>query len=294
MGKRLLLIINPVSGLRFGSLYASKVSGVFSSDGYDVFTMFTAKRGDAEKWAFEYGEKFDMIVACGGDGTFNETVSGNLKGARRPLGYIPCGSTNDFASSLGLSSDIAAAAENIVKGTPHKFDVGLFDERVFTYVASFGAFTKASYTAPQNVKNVIGHLAYIFEGGAELANLHPERISIEANGKIYDDDYLFGAVSNSISVGGILSISSEQVDMNDGVFEVMLIKNPDNLSDLSKIIHAITSRQFENCDLIEFFPADKITVLKNPEGGWSLDGEFEQGANGAVIKNVHSAIEVVY
>lgn len=294
MKKRLLLIINPVSGLRFGNLYASKISGILASSGYDVFTMFTSKRGDAENWASEYGEKFDMIVACGGDGTFNEVVSGNIKGANRSLGYIPCGSTNDFAASLGLSSDIVTAAENIADGTPHKFDVGAFGERIFTYVASFGAFTKASYTAPQNVKNVIGHLAYIFEGGTELANLHPEHISIEVGGKIYEDDYLFGAISNSTSVGGILSISSEQVDMNDGVFEVMLIKNPDNLSDLSKMIHAITTQQFESCDKINFFPAEKINVLKNPEGGWSLDGEFEQGADGKIIENIHSAIEVIY
>lgn len=294
LNKKLLLIINPVSGLRLGTLYIPKISSLFTAGGYDVFTMLTAKKGDAEKWASEYGEHADVIVACGGDGTFNEVVSGNLHGSNKPLGYIPCGSTNDFAASIGLSIDIATAAKNIAEGSEHSFDAGSFDGRSFTYVASFGAFTKASYNTPQKTKNIIGHLAYIFEGGMELKNLKPEHISIESDGVIYEGDYLFGAISNSTSLGGVLSISREMVDMNDGKFECMLIKNPENALQLSKILHAITAKQFEACEMIEFFSAEKLVINKGPENGWSLDGEFEQGRDGAAVENLHSAIKLIF
>ena len=294
MNKKLLLIINPVSGLRIGTLYISKISSILSAGGYDVFTMLTAKRGDAEEWTKTYGESADVIVACGGDGTFNEVVSGNIHGPNKPLGYIPCGSNNDFATSIGLSSDIATAAKNIAEGTEHSFDAGSFDGRNFTYVASFGAFTKASYNTPQRTKNILGHLAYIFEGGMEIKNLKPEHIAIESDGVLHEGDYLFGAISNSTSLGGILSISPEMVDMNDGKFECMLIKNPESALQLSKILHAITTKQFETCEMIEFFSAEKLIVKCGPKNGWSLDGEFEQGRDGAEVENLNSAIKLIF
>ncbi|MBQ7874818.1 MAG: YegS/Rv2252/BmrU family lipid kinase [Oscillospiraceae bacterium] len=294
MAKKLLLIINPVSGMRLGALYSPKVISILSGAGYDVFTMMTAKRGDAKNWAAEYGKDFDLIVACGGDGTFNEVVAGNLCGANRPLGYIPCGSTNDFAASIGLSGDIPTAAQNIAKGSEHTFDAGSFGERPFTYVASFGAFTRTSYTTSQSFKNIVGHLAYIVEGGLDLKNLRPEYVSIKANGDIYEGNYIFGAISNSTSVGGVLTIPPEQVNMNDGLFEVMLIKHPENAAQLSKIVQAIASRQYSGCDMIEFFSCEKLSVLKNPAGGWSLDGEFEQGSEDVLIKNLSSAIKLIF
>lgn len=294
MSKKILLIINPVSGLRFGSLYIPKISSILASGGYEVFTMLTTKRGDAENWAKEYGTVADVIVACGGDGTFNEVVAGNLDGPNKPMGYIPCGSTNDFAASIGLSSDIVTAAKRIAEGTEHSFDAGSFGGRNFTYVASFGAFTKASYSTPQRTKNILGHLAYIFEGGMELKNLRPEHISIEAEGVLHEGDYLFGAISNSTSLGGILSISPDMVDMNDGEFECMLIKNPESAMQLSKILHAVTTSQFEDCEMIEFFSAGEISVNKGPEGGWSLDGEYEPGGDGISVKNLHSAIKLIF
>ncbi len=256
--------------------------------------MLTGKRGDAKAFAQNYGAQFDLLVACGGDGTFNEAVAGNMLGAQKPLGYIPCGSTNDFASSIGLSSDLVAAAQEIATGYEHDFDAGIFGERPFTYVASFGAFTRTSYATAQGFKNIVGHLAYIIEGGLDLKNLHPEGVSFEINGKIYEDEYIFGAVSNSTSLGGILNLSPDLVDMNDGKFEVMLIKTPKNPSQLSKIVQALVSKQFEDCELLEFFSCEELTVLKNPAGGWSLDGEFEQGCDNTVIKNKNSAIKLVF
>ncbi len=294
MNKRLLLIINPVSGMRLGTLYLPKTVTALTEGGYDVFTMMTAKRGDAMEFAKEYGAQFDLIAACGGDGTFNEVVAGNLAGAQKPLGYIPCGSTNDFASSIGLSNDIIAAAQNIANGFEHEFDAGNFGGRTFTYVASFGAFTRTSYTTAQSFKNVVGHLAYLIEGGLSLKDLRPETVSFEANGEIHEGEYIFGAVSNSTSLGGVLSLSPEVVDMNDGQFEVMLIKSPKTAAQLSKIVQALLAKQYDDCDMLEFFSCRRLTVLKNPEGGWSLDGEFEEGKDGAVIENMNSAIKLVF
>lgn len=294
MQKKLLLIINPVSGLRLAHYYIAKVTAILTECGYDVFTMLTTKRGDAEHWAEEYGKDFDLVVACGGDGTFNEVVSGNIKGAGKDIGYIPCGSTNDFAASLGLPSDILTAAEAIGKGKVHFIDAGSFGGRNFTYVASFGAFTKASYSTPQNVKNVIGHLAYVLEGGMELTKLHPEYVSLEVDGRIYEGNYIFGAISNSTSLGGVLSIAKDYVDMNDGCFEVMLVKNPENASQLSHILKALTTQKLEDCEEIEFFSAQKLLLRKNPVSGWSLDGEFEQGENKTLIENLPSAIRLVF
>ena len=294
MNKRLLLIINPVSGMRLAPLYIQKICAALSDGGIDVFTMLTAKRGDAALWAESYGKDFDIIAACGGDGTFNEVVSGNLRSANKPLGYIPCGSTNDFAASIGLSSDIGTAAKNIAEGKIHTIDAGSFGGRGFTYVASFGAFTKASYATSQGAKNILGHLAYILQGGLEIKNIRPESVSMTADGVIHEGDYLFGAISNSTSLGGVLSLSPEVVNMNDGKFEVCLIKVPENAVQLSRIIHAITTQQLEECELIDFFPASHITVNKNPTGGWSLDGEFEPGADGAEIENLRSAIKLIF
>lgn len=294
MQKKLLLILNPVSGMRFGALYTPKIISVLSEGGYDIFLMMTSKRGDAKNWAEKYGKDFDLIVACGGDGTFNEVVSGNLFGSKKPLGYIPCGSTNDFAASIGLSGDIPTAAQNIAEGSEHVFDAGSFGERPFTYVASFGAFTRTSYATSQSFKNIVGHLAYIVEGGLDLRNLKGEFVSLEAEGRKYEGNYIFGAVSNSTSLGGILSLSPDAVDMNDGKFEIMLIKQPENAGQLNKIIKAITSRQYFGCDMIEFFSCSELTVLKNPSGGWSLDGEYEEGADNITIKNLNSSIKLIY
>ncbi len=294
MAKKLLLIINPVSGLRLGTLYLPKAVSMLSEGGYDVFTMMTSKRGDAREFVKNYGGDFDLIVACGGDGTFNEVVSGNLCGINKPLGYIPCGSTNDFANSIGLSSDIIAAAQEIAAGYEHDFDAGSFGGRPFTYVASFGAFTRTSYTTSQGFKNIAGHLAYIVEGGLDIKNLHAEKVSFEVDGEIHEGEYIFGAVSNSTSLGGVLNLSADLVDMNDGRFEVMLIKSPKSAAQLSEIVRALISKQYFDCEMLEFFSCEKLTVLKNPEGGWSLDGEFEQGADNTVIENINSAIKLVF
>ena len=180
----LLLILNPEAGLRYARKFLPEIIALFTDYGYQCLVFVTEKRGDATEFVKKYGERVKCIVSIGGDGTFNETVTGVMQaGLNIPVGYIPAGSTNDFANSLHLPSDIMNAAKNIMEGEPVSIDVGRFQQRYFTYVASFGAFTRASYETPQNVKNALGHLAYILEGMKSLASIRPEHVKLIADGR---------------------------------------------------------------------------------------------------------------
>ena len=234
-----------------------------------------------------------MSVCCGGDGTFNETVSGLLKsGNDVNLGYIPAGSTNDFAASLKLSTSVLQAAQDILEGEATPYDVGKFGERYFSYVASFGAFTRASYTTPQSVKNALGHTAYVLEGNQELSQIRKEHIRMEMDGEVVEDDFLFGAICNSTSVGGILTLDPKQVDMADGLLEILLVRAPRNLAEISECIQALQSQEY-NCAMITFRSAHHVTVYADPEMPWTLDGEREEGHTQVDVDNQHLAIRLV-
>lgn len=236
----------------------------------------------------------DLITCIGGDGTFNEVVSGlvhsGAKGARS--GYIPAGSTNDFANSLHLSKNIVQAARDIVLGNPVAFDIGSFNGRGFSYVASFGAFTKASYETPQNVKNALGHLAYILEGINSIASIRAEHMVIEADGMTYEDDYIFGAISNSTSIAGILTLKPELVDMSDGMFELLLIKAPQDLIELAEIVRMLTTQNYES-DMLTFVNASEFLIHANAETSWTLDGEYQEGCEEIKVENLHHAINLM-
>lgn len=293
MAKKLMLILNPSAGMRVANRCLADIIGLFCSRDFITTVFVTGKRGDATHWVEEYGAQYDIISCIGGDGTFNEMLHGILEnGIPAQLGYIPAGSTNDFANSLGLPLDLMEAAREITEGTPQPFDAGKFGSRYFSYVASFGAFTHASYSTPQAVKNFLGHLAYILEGTRDLPYMKPEYIKLDADGKIFEGEYLFGAVSNSTSLGGVLTIDPTLVNMNDGKFEIMLIRPPETAADLAEIVHALTYRQYD-CNMIDFVSAGKITILSNPDTGWSLDGEFEPGQDGVTIENLHSAVNLL-
>ena len=235
----------------------------------------------------------DLITAIGGDGTFNEVVSGVIEsGIRVPIGYIPAGSTNDFASSLDIPKNILAAARDVVNGEPVSFDVGSFNGRIFSYVASFGAFTKASYATPQNVKNALGHLAYILEGINSIASIRKEHMIIEADGQIYEDDYIFGAISNSTSLAGILTLNPKLVDMSDGRFELLLVKAPNDLIDLAEIVYMLNSQNYESNKLV-FINGSEFKIHADKDTSWSLDGEYQEGCEEIEIKNLHHAIELM-
>ena len=292
--KRLLLIMNPTSGTKKANPHLSEILSIFSQAGYESLVWMTQKRGDATEITALRGAEADLIVCIGGDGTFNEVVSGAISaGIKTPIGYIPAGSTNDFAASLGLPKNVIQAAQAIVAGKPRAFDVGRFRDRHFTYVASFGAFTKTSYATPQNVKNALGHMAYVLGGIKELSAIRRCHVAVTLDdGERGEGDYIFGAVSNSTSVGGILTLDPEIVDMNDGQFELLLVKYPENPAELAAMVIALTSQNYESPFLI-FRTARKLQVEASPDMDWTLDGEFAKGCSELVIENLHSAISVV-
>lgn len=296
MEQRVLLMVNPMAGrqkIRNELLY---VVDTLTKAGYETIIYTTQGKDATRDLLAEKDSQFDRVICCGGDGTFNEILSATMHWDKRPiLGYIPAGTTNDFAAGLKLPSDIREAAVNIVRGTPHTVDAGLFNTSYFSYVASFGAFTETSYSTPQNFKNALGHLAYILEGIKEIPAFTSYTVCVEADGQIYKDSYIFGAVSNARSVGGILKISDSLVDLNDGVFEVMMIKMPKTLMDLSAIVTSLTSLNPLKYDpsMFLFLQTKELKITFEQEIVWSLDGERVSGGKEARIACIKDAFKIL-
>lgn len=292
--KKLLFILNPRAGMRKANRVLADIISVFNRAGYLVDMFVTGARGDATEVAAQRAGKRDLVVCCGGDGTFNEVLAGVMSsGCTTPIGYIPAGSTNDFANSLKLPTNMLKAAQQITQGKEHLYDVGLFGSRYFSYVASFGLFTRTSYSTSQDVKNALGHLAYLLEGISELSQLKPIHAKIELDeGEVLEGDYIFGAVCNSTSVGGIISLDPKQVDMQDGLFEVFLLKMPKDLIALNECIRAVQKQQY-NCKSITFRSTRRATVTMSADVAWTLDGEKEPGHDQVVIENLHHAMRLM-
>lgn len=292
--KQMLLLVNPVAGLKKAAKHLSEIIEVFNRAGYEVRVYITAQEDDADRIAELMEQPLDLVVCCGGDGTLNTTVNVMLSRKHNiPIGYIPAGSTNDFANSLGLPADVVEAAKRIVHGTPNAYDVGNFPGRYFTYVASFGAFTKASYSTAQNIKNSLGHMAYVLEGIQEISKIRKWHLKLETDTEVLEDDYLFGAVCNSTSVGGILTLNPKLVDMGDGKFEVLLIRAPKNLSEVGECIAALKAQTYD-CGMITFRSTGRIRITTGAEMLWSLDGERKEGAENILIENLHHRIVLVH
>ena len=291
--EKLLLIVNPCAGQKRAKKHLTEIIEIFNRAGYTVITHITASSGDAEAACIKYAQSVDRIVCCGGDGTFNETISGVLKSGRDiPIGYIPAGSTNDFAASLQLSSNILEAAQDIVSGNIKRLDVGAFGDRYFSYVASFGAFTRTSYSTPQNLKNLLGHTAYVLSGIQELSQLRSYPLRFELpDGRCIEDKFIFGAISNSTSVGGILSLSPDLVDMSDGKFELLLIRAPKDLFELGECVKALQQKTY-NCAMITFVNTSEVTISAPEEMPWTLDGEQEEGHSQIEVACLEHAIQV--
>ena len=288
--KKLLFILNPYAGTRKASKALPDILAVFNRADFDVRVYVTAGPGDAVDAVETLAADMDLVVCSGGDGTFNETVTGLMKaGLTLPIGYIPAGSTNDFAASLGLSSDPVEAARQIVEGVSVVYDAGRFGDRYFSYVASFGAFTRTSYSTPQSVKNALGHTAYLLSSVQELSQLRKEHLLIETDDRIIEDDFVFGAISNSTSVGGILTLDPKQVDMRDGKFELLLVRAPRDLLEISDCIRALQTQKY-NCAMMTFLSTSRLTVYASPEMPWSLDGERQEGSDKILVENLHHAI----
>ena len=290
--------MNPKSGVMLAPKYLADLVGLFSHEGYLTQILMTEKQGDARDYAMEYGGEVDIVAVSGGDGTLNEVIDGMITaGHTTNIGYIPSGSTNDFANSIGLTGTIFDCAGKIINGHAQAFDVGSFNGRDFSYIASFGAFTSTSYSVPQNIKNMLGHTAYILGGIKDILSIKPIHAKFitdrgTENEHVCEGDYLFGAVCNSRSVAGILKLDKQDIDMNDGLIEVFLIKMPRDLIALSDISINILNGTLHSSQ-IEFFSAKNIEVEVEPGTHWTLDGEYEEGKEHCVIKTMESAISLI-
>ena len=292
---KIMVIINPRAGKMKSKTALFDIAETLCKNGHEPTAMITEKSGDATDFAKKAAaENYDLVICCGGDGTFNETVSGIIdSGKNIPVGFVPAGSTNDFAKTLGLSTVPKKAALAAVTGSPVMIDAGKFGEdRIFTYIASFGIFTSASYTAQQSTKNVLGHLAYVLEGIRDLGVVKPYNVKVTTENTVYQGEYIFGAVTNSTSVGGMVKLEKNLVDLNDGMFEVVLVKNPRDVAELSRILIGVANSDLSD-SMFEFFKAKEIKFEMEEDASWSLDGEEAAPGKKVTIKNIKDAIEII-
>ena len=281
MDKKLLFIVNPRAGKTKSRAPLFDAVSIYSEAGFLVSVRMTSRRGEATELAEELGADYDLVVCHGGDGTLNETVNGVMRIPRekRPaVSYLPGGSTNDFAASLNISSDPAEAARSAMRLRPRELDVGRFGERNFVYVASFGAFTKTTYTVPQDIKNVFGHFAYMLDGVKNLDTLCPYRMKITADGEVFDGEYLFGAISNSTSIAGLMKLSPDEVSFDDGRFELLLVPVPRTPAAMQALILALINKDYCNSEGLIFRHVRHVTAETAEDIPWTLDGEYDPGA----------------
>lgn len=291
--KKILLIINPFSGRAKIQTELLNVIKEFNYKNIETKVQITL----GPKHAIEIvknANDIDYIVCSGGDGTLNEVITGLISVNKNiPIGYIPSGSTNDFAMTFNLPLNIIDATKQIINGTPFPIDVGQFNEdRYFSYVASFGVFSAVSYSTPQPVKNTLGHLAYVFNGITDLGNIKPYTVKIKTNNSTYKDDFVFGAVLNTTSVGGLIKLDNINVDLQDGLFEVVLVKTPKTLTDLNDILYGISNVDFSN-NIFKFIKTDKITFEFETIPNWALDGEEAKGTKKVEIINLNKKVQII-
>ena len=289
------IIINPHTGTVKREKRMYEAFRLLSDAGYQTVVYFTRAKGDAERYAKRWSARTDLLICSGGDGTLNEVVGGLdqvEEGKRAPLGYIPAGTCNDIASSLALPLDPVKAMERILAGKERKIDVGSFNGRQFLYIASFGAFTEASYSTPQTAKNALGHLAYVLEGIGSVGEIKPYRAAFDVGGEVIEDDWIFASVSNSRSIAGIVKLEESLVDLSDGLFEVTLIRTPKNLQEFLGIVNAIRSKTLK-CEAIRLFHVPKVVFSSERDISWTLDGEFDPGGKRIEIENRPGALTLV-
>ncbi len=272
--KKLLFIYNPNAGTGMLKPRLSDVLDIFVKAGYEVTVYPTQKYHDALMKTISYTGEYDLLVCSGGDGTLDEVVTGMARRVKQiPIGYIPAGTTNDFARSLHISKDVLEAADTAVNGTPFSCDIGVFNEDFFVYIAAFGLFTDVSYETKQSVKNVLGHLAYVLEGAKSIFNIPSYHVKVIHDEEVIEEDFMFGMVTNSRSVGGFQGIIGRDVVFDDGEFEVTLIKTPKNPLELNEIVASLLIRQIDSKHIYTF-RTGKIRFESLEEIPWTLDGEF--------------------
>lgn len=291
--KNLLFVLNPNAGKGDIRQHTLAVIEKWSAAGYNVLTRPTARPGELPEILETLGPWADLVACCGGDGTLNETVTGLMRlDPRPPLGYLPAGTVNDFASGLGISRDLQAAAEKVVTGSPFDCDIGRFGDRYFTYVAAFGAFTDVAYQTPQQSKNMLGRMAYILEGIKRLTSFKYYPVSAVYDGGSCEGEYLFGMVSNATSVGGMKLLNDGRISMNDGMFEVLLVKKPNSLQEAQQVINAVLLHDYSS-PLVTAVRTSRVTMHCAEETPWTLDGEFGGAPETVEIENLRLALRVI-
>lgn len=293
MKKRLLFVYNPHSGKAQIKSHLLDIVDIMVKAEYEVTVYPTQAPEDAIHKVKEEAGEYDLVVCSGGDGTLDEVVSGIMGSEQKvPLGYIPAGSTNDFATSLGIPKDMVKAARTAVEGQPFACDIGGFNEDFFVYVAAFGLFTEVSYKTSQEWKNVLGHAAYILEGAKRLHDITSYMIQVEYNNIRLQDEFIFGMISNSTSVGGFKGMTGKDVLLDDGVFEVTLIKKPRNPMELNEIIASLINL-VDDTDMVYSFKTDEVKFTAKERIPWTLDGEFGGDHAEITVKNICKAVEIM-
>ena len=293
--KRLMFVINPAAGR---SIIRDNLMGIvktFSEEDYIVSIYMTKKRGDATRFVYEDAKNYDLLVCAGGDGTLNETIQGLMQGnICIPLGYIPAGTTNDFATSHGLSKFPRQAAKHIMNGQTKPHDIGKFNGKAFAYVAACGLFTDVSFSTPQSLKNAFGRLAYYFEGARKLTDLtHDFLLTIDIDGKSIKDRYCFLAVTNSLSLGGVLQFPSSYVSLSDGILEVLAIRSPQNPIEFQRLMRSLMDKDYNN-DIIRCFHGRNLYIKSDKPIAWTLDGENGGITDEAIIEVSNQKLSFIY
>jgi len=272
--RKLLFVVNPHAGKEAVKSYFLKLVDLFVRSGWQPTVYTTQKAGELASVVEKRAADYDLVVCCGGDGTLNETVNGLMRLADPPpLGYIPAGSTNDFATSLGLPKNLMKAAEAAVGGVPVHVDVGRFRDRHFTYVAAFGAFTDVPYVTSQDSKNVLGKLAYLVEGAQRLSSLSTYQLKVEHDGGVVEGEFLLGLISNSSYVAGLPVGRLVDVSLNDGLMEVNLVRKPSQVLELTRVASNLLLGELDP-EVILSFKTQKLRILAQEPLTWTLDGEF--------------------
>ena len=289
--RNVLLIVNPCAGRTKSRAGTFDIVNKFSTNDYEFSIHTTTCQGDATNIVRKNYDDKQLVVCCGGDGTLNETINGVMDMPNRlPIGYIPTGSTNDLATTLGIPTDINKATDLIMSGHTNSYDLGLFNNRYFSYVASFGAFTKSSYATSQKMKNRLGHMAYILNGLGELKNIRAVHMKIEYDGGVLEDDFMFGSVSNSTSVAGLFRFKPEDVKLNDGIFELLLVKKI-SLASVPIALGKVRAQQYDGKQII-FLRTSKVKITSDESVAWTLDGEYGGAHKTVMIHVLEKAVEI--
>lgn len=292
--KKMAYIYNPHAGKGSVQNYLSDIIDVFTKADYEVTVIPTQYKHHCRDYIRHEGERFDLITVSGGDGTVNEAFEGLMsigKEKRPALGYIPAGTTNDFASSCAIPTDPYEAAKIIAKGNTVQIDAGCFNNKNFAYIAAFGAFTYVAYDTSQQIKNIMGYGAYVLEGIKQFNKNKAYKMTVTTSDGTFEDEFIFGMVANSRSVGG-LKLKKLDVDISDGLFEVLLVKKITKPSDIGKIISDLKNKEL-NGEQFYFFKTDRITFSCCEEVAWTLDGEFGGNYLVSEIANKHKAIRIM-